>query len=323
MNLDPLTMKRLAFIRLLYRQGVDQSRLPEPLTFTSVLAFHDAVELFLILAGEHLGATLSDHIPFLKYWTELHPDRLAGGIELSGKVGMDRLNRIRNAFKHAGTMPGAAAIEQARADVSAFFEENSPKVFGVAFSRIDMADLVSDEGIRQLIKMAAQISESGDRRTAMAMLRAGFNKLFQSQGLTRGYQSPFGFGQEIPMPMQRLDIESLVQPVNVSRNRYFSPSKPRNFARQIEAVTDAVSAMQGGLRVISLGIDYGSYLRFINLTPIVYGQVAEPRQTRYPDGYSPNRDEFNYCHQFLIATALRVSEIRAQLVPSSWVPPHR
>jgi hypothetical protein len=117
-SLEPQIMKRLAFIRLLYQQGVDQSSLPEPLTFTSVLAFHDAVELFLVLAGEHLGANPPEHLPFMKYWTELHPNKLAGGVELSGKVGMDRLNRIRNGFKHAGTMPGLAAIEQARADVA-------------------------------------------------------------------------------------------------------------------------------------------------------------------------------------------------------------
>lgn len=48
-------MKNLAFIRLLHRQGIEQSLLPEPLSFTSVLTFHDAVELFLIVTAEHLG----------------------------------------------------------------------------------------------------------------------------------------------------------------------------------------------------------------------------------------------------------------------------
>jgi hypothetical protein len=55
---DPRIMRRLAFIRLLYQQGVGQSQLPEPLSFSCVLTFHDTIELFVILAAEHLQAAL-------------------------------------------------------------------------------------------------------------------------------------------------------------------------------------------------------------------------------------------------------------------------
>jgi len=53
--LDKSTIiKRLAFIKYLYKLAVDQSRRPEPLCSASILTFHDAVELFLQLASEHL-----------------------------------------------------------------------------------------------------------------------------------------------------------------------------------------------------------------------------------------------------------------------------
>lgn len=52
-------MKRLAFVQMLFLQGVEQSRLPEPLNVTSVLTLHDASELFLGMAAEKLGARLS------------------------------------------------------------------------------------------------------------------------------------------------------------------------------------------------------------------------------------------------------------------------
>jgi hypothetical protein len=48
--LDALTMNRLAFVRMEYQQGVEQARRPEPLSFASLLLFHDCVELFLVLA---------------------------------------------------------------------------------------------------------------------------------------------------------------------------------------------------------------------------------------------------------------------------------
>ncbi|MEO3873191.1 hypothetical protein ABGB18_30620 [Nonomuraea sp. B12E4] len=46
------TMKRLAFIHSLHEQGHEQAQRPEPLSAMITLAYHDAVELFLVLAGE-------------------------------------------------------------------------------------------------------------------------------------------------------------------------------------------------------------------------------------------------------------------------------
>jgi hypothetical protein len=123
----------LVFIRLLYMQGIEQSQLPEPLAFSSVLSFHDAVELFLVLTGEHLGASLNERLEFMGYWKDLGPSKLPNGVELSVQVGMDRLNRLRKNFKHVGALPGLAAIEQVRADVTTFFDDNTPRVFGVFF----------------------------------------------------------------------------------------------------------------------------------------------------------------------------------------------
>jgi hypothetical protein len=39
----------------LYQQGIEQARRPEPLSLASLLTFHDSVELFLVLAADHLG----------------------------------------------------------------------------------------------------------------------------------------------------------------------------------------------------------------------------------------------------------------------------
>jgi hypothetical protein len=91
--LNPLTMGRLALIRLLYLQGLEQSRLPQPVVYSSVLTFHDTVELFLGLTADRLSANLPANLPFMKYWDELHPSKLGNrGVDLSGRGGMDRLN---------------------------------------------------------------------------------------------------------------------------------------------------------------------------------------------------------------------------------------
>ncbi len=66
------SMRRLAFIRYLYGDAVRQSQLPEPMCAASVLTFHDAAELFLVLACEHkdVGNT---NLKFAAYWEEYKP----------------------------------------------------------------------------------------------------------------------------------------------------------------------------------------------------------------------------------------------------------
>jgi hypothetical protein len=52
---DPAIMKRLGYIRLLYNQAVAQSQAPAPLNFSALLAFHDVMEYFFLLAVAHVG----------------------------------------------------------------------------------------------------------------------------------------------------------------------------------------------------------------------------------------------------------------------------
>lgn len=315
--LDPRTMKRLAFIRLLHQQGVDQTRLPEPLNFTSVLSFHDAVEHFLILAGEYLGAELPDRMNFKQYWTEL-PKKLGNGVELSGKVGMDRLNRLRNSFKHVGTPPGAAAIEQARADVAAFFEENTPRVFRIPFGGIDMTDLIHQPEAREMVK-AAQASNAGNERgEAMTLLVDAFDSLSVRHINAHGFRrTPFRLGSRAYLgPMRKSDLESALRQLHGEPDRML-PSGPQRLAEQIDWLTEIASEAHISLRLIALGIDLRQYHRFLQLTPEVYHYDRERRRCLPGHDYAPTAADFDFCHQFVITVALRIAELESHPTPPS------
>ncbi|MDO3655593.1 hypothetical protein, partial [Bacillus subtilis] len=144
------TVQRLAFVRLLFGQAMDQSRQPEPLSASCVLTFHDAVELFLIIASEHLKVSLPERGKLTqRFFDGLHPDKLGpDGIELVGRKGVDRLSTLRNTLKHDAALPGTRQIEQSRTDAQLFFDENTPKVFGLSFDAIDMVELVPQQNIR-------------------------------------------------------------------------------------------------------------------------------------------------------------------------------
>ncbi|MFH8867195.1 hypothetical protein [Streptomyces griseus] len=319
--ITPETMQRLAFIRLLVQQGVDQSQLPDPLSAGSILTFHDAVEFFLILTSEHLGISVPDRGQFVaRYYDNLHPDKAGPvGVDLAGRIGVKRLTDQRNAFKHTAAMPSAETVRQARADTTQFFEDNTPRVFGTAFTGIDMVDLVPQPNTRDKVRQAAGQEAAGNRVEAMAWLVEAFDELLASASEPTSFSgTPFSFGTNIRFPLPRRDVARILRQPR-ERDQHMPVRGASTLAEEYVTLRESVVALQRGARLTALGIDYSEYWRFNSLTPSVYrpNQHSEARISA-PPGYSPNAEEYAYCQRFLIAAALRISQAIAHRRPPSW-----
>lgn len=99
---QPSQIERLAFIRYLATVGRSQLQLPEPAAASALLTFHDAIELFLQLAAEHLHVQIrypKDH--FVDYWPKLAD----AGAAIPFSEAMKRLNDARVSLKHRGVLP--------------------------------------------------------------------------------------------------------------------------------------------------------------------------------------------------------------------------
>jgi hypothetical protein len=291
-------MNRLVFIRLLYQQGIEQSRLPEPLKATAILSLHDASELFLALAADKLGASVQRGVQFMDYFKLLSPQRLAGGVELSGRQGMERLNDLRVALKHRGTLPGSAAVAQSCNDTRSFLEDNVQLVFGLAFADIDMAEVIPQADVRDKVKAASTAAATSDLTEAMGLLAEAYDDLFRIAG---------------PQP----------SPVSRAFGDTFRPyvRPPRigdvSFDNQLAQITKAVREMQQGLRVMALGIDYWQFVRYQQLTPMIMYFLGGRAERRYPRDYAPTADEFAFCRQFIITVALRIAEAESHVATPS------
>lgn len=331
--LSPQTIERLAFIRVLHQQGVDQSRLPEPLNFGCVLTFHDCIELFLLLASEQLRVTVPGKG---QGFVEKHFNPInsaLGDRELTGRKGVGRITDQRNAFKHANLWPSAQAIEGFRADTEVFLEENTPKVFGIAYEAIDMADLVSDEDARKYLKSASQAWDAGDLTEGMALLSEGLASLYGNSLVSpRQYRSPFAFGEDIKFALTSQQISAVLRQVDhvegkvnaVARRAGVSgvpQVKPMRWvdqlAEQLAAVTTAVDQMQHALRLLSINIDYREQHRFDHLVPRVSHTLDGGRHVDSPKGYAPSGEDFAFCRRFVVTVALRLAELEAYIAPSS------
>lgn len=316
--IEPLIMKRLAFIQMLYQQGVEQSHLPEPLKAMSVLSLHDTSELFLVLASEKLGLSLHRMVPFMEYWKLLSPAKLTGGIALSGQQGMERLNDLRNGLKHRGTLPSAAAVDQACGDVRSFLEDNTLAVFGITFAEIDMAEVIPQPEIRDKVKAASARAQSGELVEAIRILAEAYKELFDDDGMQLHHELA-GFGQTVGAHLSDGEIARVLwRPADQHGSIRRPAGGAGALASQIGKVTRAVQEMQQGLRVMALGIDYRQFSRFQQLTVYITDFMEGRSERDSVPGYAPTNDEFGFCRQFIITVALRMAELQAYAAEPSW-----
>jgi hypothetical protein len=303
-SLSPLAVQRLAYIRYLYRQGVEASRRPGLLSATAITSFHDAVENLLGLTAEHLRVELPKQVDFLQYWPHIKPVHA-----LPGQANMKRLNDMRVALKHNGTFPSARGVEQAREYVLDFLAAVTAEVFGVEFDRVDMTDLVTQGEVALTLRQAQQHADLGDFTHAMAGLSVAFRDLlrhYASPAERFWDSSPFTFGPTL-----------------------FRSDRPRRradeMARGVVKLMEITEEMQFALRMISLGIDYPQYARFAVLAPRVHGYM-DGHQSYYTTSWDNNldRETFDWALQFVIESSLRaanadgIHEIQEAQMQAGW-----
>jgi hypothetical protein len=317
MALDPVeVVRRLAYIRYLHSLGIEQARLPDPMSSAALLMFHDAVESFLLMAGEHLGAP-SIH-EFEKYWEALKPSKLDGGVELPVQQGMKRLNKQRVALKHHGSHPNRNTVELIKNDTTTFLAAASQLVFSVDYDAVSMSSVIPQDAIRDLVLAADTANGNGDRVEAMIALVDAWEELFRPWPRTKAVEdsSPLRFGPSIGRTLTEYEIAAYLYNEDGSRRR---PRGNENIGRQIAAVTDVVTALQGAARLTAIGVDYTDYLRFRALTPHRDDYMGGRRTYCAPNNYTPSEENVTFCIQFVVSVALRLATAEAQLVEPPWI----
>jgi len=255
---EEIILKRLAFIKYLLNVANNQSFQPEPIIATSILSFHDALELFLHLCSEELDIK-AQKFSFLEYWDKLKPELLKRGKkELTQLESMRRLNKSRVALKHHGTLPSKLDIESFRVLANTFFEENCKNVFGIKVKDISLLELISYKRVKDYLQKALELYELPRETEAMANLAIAFEILlrdYEDSKKARHYQnSPFFFGKHMTF------LSSFSLGLN---------NDPK-LSEFVDSVKESIEAIQKVVKILSLGIDYRRYVRFSLLTPMTY-----------------------------------------------------
>lgn len=312
-TLDEQSVKRLAYIRMLYEQGVAQAKQPMPMGASSLLSLHDSVEMFLVLSSDVLNAQVEKHTNFLDYWKKIK------GVQLSGAHGMRRLNDARNGLKHAGAMPSLEVVGQSLSDTFAFFDDNVPQVFGVSLWSVDTSYVIPQPEARKFVRQATERFEAGEGGAALALLQLSLTKVLGAQQWRYGtIMAKLSKGQH--------GVQTRLGQAFRSAFGHSRSNDVIDAARELEHLQEAVSALQDGLEWMTLGGNLHHYARFQALTPrsiywgagvdeaSIQGVLGAPDVTRC----TPTREEFEFCRQFVVTTALRRADIDAHVAPPSW-----
>lgn len=279
--------RRLAYIRYLHNLGVEQARLPEPLSSASVLMLHDAAEGFLLLAAEHLD--VDPPVGLEKFWRVLKPEL---GTDLPVAQGMKRLNKIRNTLKHNGGHPDQPTINLAAADTTTFLEASTPLVFQLDYEAVSMADVIPQQPVRDLVHQAETASADGRQMAAMVALVEAFEELFKASPLDDDYavKSLLRLGPTINRPLKDGEIARVLYPPEDDHRRRVT-GRHRELAEQITNVTEVVVALQAAARFMLVGIDFAAARRFGHLTPDIADFINGRREYRAPDNYAPTPED--------------------------------
>jgi hypothetical protein len=100
--------------------------------------------------------------------------------------------------KHHDTLPARLAIEQFRSDVTRFFEDNVPLIFGLEFDTISLVDLIACDAARESLKTASGHLSAGDTAEAIDSIALAFAQLvddYEARVEARYNRSPALFGE--------------------------------------------------------------------------------------------------------------------------------
>ncbi len=285
--MNELTTKRLAIIKQLYLQGINQSYDSEPMNGFCLLSFHDSVEMFMKLCAEQKDIKINRDVNFGDYFIKI-PD-------LQGNAAMNNLNNKRVNLKHYGSLPSVIDVETSRTNVTDFFEQNTPTFFGVKFSEISLISLIKYESVREYMSKSLADLESENYKNSILNSQIAFKELLycHKEDKIQNYTSPFKISEDFNF-------------CSSSSMRLGISQKLNDFIDKTEKSFSKIDEIIG---IIGFRIDYKKYCKFKILSPYIQPWFEDgSRKYEFYDNKHIICDKRNaqFCFDFVIESALQL-----------------
>lgn len=282
-----IIIRRLSLIKYLYRMGIQQSMQAETVAGFSILAFHDCVEMFLLLVAEYHNIK-SDNLKFMEYWDKF-PD-------LTQKESMRAMKDRRVSVKHKGQFPSKTDIEISRINVSDFLKENSKIQFDIDFEEISLFDLIIYDDVRESIRKAEEEMAKGNYDESLSDSAIAFEQLLHAYETSKGglrYDNILDIGKKV-----NEKYTSLVG----------SGSRDSEW---FKLITQTTNKLREVLKITAMGIDYKRYALFRFITPEVYYSMGENYvclRKSSEKGIKVNQESCQICLDFVLDSSIKLQE---------------
>lgn len=290
-------IKRLSLVKFLYKMGMEQSIKSETISFFSILAFHDSIDMFLHLAAEKIGIERkkNEKIFFIDYWDKMP--------SLTLRESMIKLNDRRNNLKHKGLIPGKIEIETSRVNTTEFFEQNTPIIFGFTFNEVSLFNLIKFEKTKTYLQNA-QINLDNNKMEPCIkeVTKAFYELLFEYKENKRGFGSDYKTHFN---PSEKIRF-------NESGGYSTANAKFHELEKKVSNIVDKINnnfeSFDTAFELISLGIDYKKHAKFKILTPRAHRHYTGEYRLEIYGTKNWSEENCQFLIDFVLESALKLQE---------------
>jgi hypothetical protein len=311
---NEIIIRRLSLIKQLYLLGVDQSMLPESISYTSVLSIHDSLDMFMNLVAEKESITKGQFL--MQYFDSIS--------YLTLKSSVDKINKRRNSLKHHGIIPGKIEIQDTCSVAKVFFEDNVKIAFNIDFNEISLLSLVNYTDVRNLLIAADSFFKTDElKNAANETAKAYFHLLLIHESSNRGeIKNPwYGLESQPLLKEDKFYTKAMETFFEGQEDLLKEPKTENGYVEISEGVAaisyrtnNALSYIFQVLRIFSLGLDFKKHSYYMSFMPTVISLNKE--SNKYTIGIRVNSSEtlskenVLFAMEFVTDFALRLQEFR-------------
>lgn len=304
-------VERLVFIKFLLKQAEISKDLDRPLSSTTILTLHDAVECFLQLAYEQLtGKSKLAGSQILDTYTEKINDALLAKNEQQiNKAFIKRINELRNQLKHATIFIDGKNIQNLFSETELFFVDFSDIIFEINFSELSLVMLISNEEIRKHLINAENEMENSNLQMAMFNIGKAFYELEELAIEVKGK-----YGENILSKHHKIDYLIKYRASREKGPEGVLKDSLKEIATDINRLQDELHELK---KSISLSANFKEYKKFQTIIPYVTKLVQGGTGEVFfwiPDEEQKNKVEYTieqtkFCFDFVISVSLRNNDL--------------
>lgn len=311
---NEIIIRRLSLIKQLYLLGLDQSELPESISYTSVLSIHDSIDMFMNLVAEKESLTKGQYL--MQYFDSIP--------YLTLKSSVDKINKRRNGLKHHGIIPGKIEIQDTCSVAKVFFEDNVKIAFNIDFNEVSLFSLIDYTDVRNLLIAAESFLKKEEfKNAANEIAKAYFHLLLIQESATRGEMKNPWYGTESqPLLNEGKFYTKAMEIFFEGQEDLLKEPKTKDGYVEISEGVAAISYRTNSalshifqvLRIFSLGLDYKKHSYYMSFMPTVISLNKETNKytlgVRVNSSEELSKENVTFAMEFVTDFALRLQQFK-------------